>query len=240
VTPSRQAARERYRSSGYSFLDRFVPADECRTIVETVEGYRDKMIAVDNSSLIARQKFYTVNGEELEELIPAVPRITEELCQVVSDFEGRTLAPLDNKTVGLSLNLTPKGGVLSWHYDRNLVTAVIHLNEVSGGEFQVYPRYRVRVANNHHGVRRTAQRVFDLALRGSWVRAVLGRKVVVPPAPGSVCLMDSTCLHQVAPVLGTTSRAAIVICYDEPGKVFSQDRTRNYYGYRGQKAKLYG
>lgn len=240
ATDVQQRARAEYRAGGYSFLEQFVPANECESIVATVEAHRDRMIAVDNHSLIAKQKFYTINGEELEELIPAVPRLTEELCRLVSDFEGRTLAPLDNKTVGLSLNLTPKGGELSWHYDRNLVTAVIHLNEVTGGEFQVYPRYRVRVPNNHHGVRRHLQRAFDLALRGSWVRAVLGHKVVVPPMPGSVCLMDSTCLHQVAPVLGSASRAAIVICYDEPGKMFSFDRTRNYYGYRGHKTKLYG
>jgi len=232
--------RTDYRGRGYSIFHEFVSDAECAEILERVERHRDKMIAVDIDSIIARNKFFTINGEELEALIPQIPRLAADLCEVASELEGRPLALLDNKTVGLSLNLTPQGGTLSWHYDRNLVTAVVHLNAVTGGEFEIYPRYRVRLRNNHYGHRKVAQRLFDAAMRPEPVRRVLGRKTSVKPVVGEAVFMDSTCLHQVAPVTGTTSRGAIVFCFDEPGKVFSQDRTKNYYGYRDQPVKLYG
>ncbi|MBX3191379.1 MAG: 2OG-Fe(II) oxygenase [Labilithrix sp.] len=236
----RDAMRFAYGRDGYAYAEGLLGAEECRSIVEVVERHRATLIDVDIDSWVARSKFFTINGEELEALVPAVRRLNEELCEVASELEGRPLAPLDNKTVGLSLNLTPGDGTLSWHYDRNLVTAVVHLNRVEGGEFEIYPRYRARVRNNHHGVRKVVQRVFDLALRPEPVRRVLGRKVIVRPEPGAVGFMDSRCLHQVAPVRGGTARAAIVFCYDEPGKVFSRDRTRNYYGYRDRRANVYG
>ena len=232
--------RDEYRTRGYTFREGVVSSAECKEIVATVEAHREKMIRVDLKSLILENRFFTINGEELEELVPAVGRLRTELCEVASELEGRKLAPLENKTVGQSLNLTPAGGVLSWHYDRNLVTAVVHLNEVSGGEFECYPCYRLRLRNNDAGVRKWVQRVFDVALRPRAVRSVLGNLRRIPPREGGVGLMDSRCLHQVAPVRGDVARAAIVFCYDEPGKVFSRERTRNYYGYRDRPAQPYG
>lgn len=232
--------RAAYQRDGYAYAKDFISEAECREVVATVEQHRARMINVEIDSWMAKNKFFTINGDELEELVPLVRRLTADLCEVASELEGRQLAPLENTTVGRSLNLTPVGGTLSWHYDRNLVTAVVHLNSVEGGEFEMYPRYRVRLRNNHFGVRKFAQRVFDLGLRPGAVRRVLGRKVAVPPAAGAVGFMDSSCLHQVAPVRGSTSRAAIVLCYDDPGKVFSRDRTQNYYGYRDRPANPYG
>jgi hypothetical protein len=221
-------------------MPELLSSDECADILATLERNRDKFIDVSVDTLIATQKFLTINGSELEEMVPIVPRLTQDLCAFVSSLEGRPMAPLENKNVGLSLNLTPPGGVLSWHYDRNLVTCVVHLNEVNGGEFEVYPRYRVRVRDNHTGVRRTLQRLFDAAMRPEPVRRLLGRKEIIRPRIGQAIVMNSTCLHQVASVSGTTSRGAIIFCFDEVGKVFSKEDTKNYYGYRDQRVDIYG
>ena len=241
ILDARESAelRARYRETGFAFQPAFVSRDECEEIVAVVEKHREKMINVEIDTLIAKFRFFTVNSEELEELVPAVQRLERELCAVASQLEGRPLVPLDNKRIGLSLNLMPASGKLSWHYDRNLVTAVVYLNEVEGGEFEVYPRYRVRLPNNHRGPRKLVQRVFDAAMRPRAVRNILGRKLTVPPTVGGIAFMDSTCLHQVAPVRGTVSRASIIFCYDEQGKVFSKDRTQNYYGYRDQPVRPY-
>jgi hypothetical protein len=161
-----------------------------------------------------------------------------QLNNVVNKLSGLRLDPLSNKTVGMSLNLTPPGGTLSWHYDRNLVTAVVYLNEVEGGNIELYPRYRVRVPNNHFGVRKFVQRVFDVILRPEPVRRVLGRKISLRPRTGSVCVMDSTCLYQVQQVVGDRSRAAIIFCYDDPNITFAKHQTKDYYGYRDQKTSL--
>ncbi len=231
--------RSDYRADGFVSRSGLLARDVCADILARVEAKRDELIPVEIDSFIAKNKFFTINGDDLEALVPEVRELGRELCAIASGVEGRPLAPLENKTVGISLNVTPPGGVLSWHYDRNLVTAVVHLNEVEGGAFEVYPRYRVRVRDNHRGVRRFVQRVFDAALRPERVRDVLGRRVVVQPTTGGVVLMGSSCLHQVAPVTGRASRGAIVFCFDEPGKVFDRSNTKNYYGYRDRKASVY-
>jgi hypothetical protein len=229
-----------YRRDDFVARAGVLAASECADILARVEARRDALIPVEIDSLIAKNKFFTINGEELEELVPRVKELSAELLAIASALEGHALAPLENKNVGLSLNITPPGGQLSWHYDRNLVTAVIHLNEVCGGAFEVYPGYRVRLRDNHRGPRRVLQRVLDAALRPEPVRERLGRRVMVSPTVGGVVFMGSTCLHQVAPVTGERSRGAIVFCYDTPGKVFDRANTKNYYGYRDRKASVYG
>lgn len=231
--------RRRYRAHGFAVACDFLSTDESTEVLHLAEGAGERMISVSVNTLIAKNRFLTINGDELEALIPSISTWASKLCAVASELEGRPLALLENRTVGLSLNLTPPGGILSWHYDRNLVTAVVHLNAVSGGEFEIYPRYRVRLRNNHFGPRRFVQRVFDAAMRPSPVRRLVGRKKSLPPRAGAALFMDSTCLHQVAPVTGTTHRGAIVFCFDEPGKVFDRHRTRNYYGYRDQPVEIY-
>ncbi|HSO38452.1 MAG TPA: hypothetical protein VLT33_38245 [Labilithrix sp.] len=238
--PERRALRVAYERDGFGYHRHFLSEAEAREVVATAEQHRASMIRVDLDSWLAQNKFFTINGDELEDILPIVPRLRSELCELASELEGRQLAPLQNKSVGQSLNLTPGGGKHSWHYDRNLVTAVIHLNSVQGGDFEMFPRYRVRLRDNHRGVRKLAQRVFDLGLRPRAIRRVLGHKVAIPPRAGALSIMDSTCLHQVAPVRGTTLRAALVIAFDEPGKVFSRGDTENYYGYRDRPANLYG
>jgi hypothetical protein len=40
-------------------------------------------------------------------------------------------------------NITPPGGEYRWHYDRNAATAILYLNEVPGGETEMFPNYRL-------------------------------------------------------------------------------------------------
>ena len=238
--PERRALREAYQRDGFGYCRHFLSEAQCRDIVATAERQRPNMIDVQLHSWFAQNDFVTINGDELEELFPFVVGLRSELCDVASELEGRRLAPLKNKMVGQSLNVTPAGGRQSWHYDRNLVTAVMHLNSVEGGDFEMFPRYRVRLRDNHFGARKLAQRVFDLGMRPPVVRKIVGRKVSIPPRAGALSFMDSRCLHQVAPVRGPGFRAALVIAFDEPGKVFSRDQTKNYYGYRDRPASPYG
>lgn len=37
----------------------------------------------------------------------------------------------------------PPGGEYRWHYDRNAVTAILYLNEVPGGETEIFPNFRL-------------------------------------------------------------------------------------------------
>ncbi|MCL2927255.1 MAG: hypothetical protein O4861_22595 [Trichodesmium sp. St16_bin4-tuft] len=45
--------------------------------------------------------------------------------------------------VGCNTNIIEKKGKYPWHYDRNVITALLYLNKVDGGEIAFYPNYRI-------------------------------------------------------------------------------------------------
>jgi hypothetical protein len=233
--------KEQFSRDGYVQIENFFSDVEVISLLtKAYECQRKKLtIDVNNKTLIAYQRFYTINGEDLEEQIPDLIDISIRVNKVVNDLAEEKYFPLLNKTIGVSLNIMPQSGQLSWHYDRNLITGVIHLNEVEGGLLEIYPRYRIRIHNNHYGIRKLFQRIFDALLRPAIVRFLLGRKVYIQPEAGNLIVIDSTCLHQVQSVTGDTSRVAIVLCYDEFNKDFREEYTQNYYGYKEHAAKLY-
>ncbi len=228
-------------ADNFIVIKKFIDLEECEKINNYINNWdvKNEMISVDNNSLIAKQKFLTINGEDLERKIPAISKIEEKVFSLINLIYRNKLAPLENKVIGKSLNLTPPSGVLSWHYDRNLVTAIIYLNEINGGELEVYPNYRIRINNNHIGIIKLIQKFFDAILRPKFIRLVLGNKVKYQPETGSLVIIDSTCLHQVSAVREGPKRLALVLCYDYLGKKFDINNTRNYYGYKGKKAQLY-
>ena len=52
------------------------------------------------------------------------------------------MAPIEDAVAARNINVTPPGGEYRWHYDRNAVTAIIYLNEVPGGETEIFANYR--------------------------------------------------------------------------------------------------
>ena len=222
-----------FAANRFLVIDNFLGSDDCLTIMNGVKRIESSngFIVVDNSSVIATQKFDTLNGDELTEAIPLIDHINLQLQTLLCAITSLCLVPLDNRQVGIGLNVTRFGGELSWHYDRNLITAVLYasdeLSEGGGGELEVLPRYRLRLENNHRGLRRWLQKALDAILRFAVMRKSFGRLRVVRPKRGSLLVMDSSCLHAVRPLKTKNSRVAIVLCYDRPGKSFPKELTRD-------------
>lgn len=230
-----------FKNQNYVVIDNFLSPEECKKLLYYLYKCEEKelMINVNHSSLIGKQKFKTINGVELEDNIPIINEINVVMNKIINLINKPLLFPLKNKMIGQSVNLTPSGGVFSWHYDRNLVTALIYLNEVEGGELEVYPGYRIRIDNNHFGIRKFIQRVFDFLIRPSLIRYFIGKKKAFHPVVGRAIIINSTCLHQVKPVRGNQERAVIALGYDYLNKDFSEEKTKNYYGYRNKKIQIY-
>lgn len=222
-------------------IEHFISASRCEELRQQIDQQLDEnpdlFIDVDNQSLLVQQRFLTINGDDLREMLPQLPDLMAKSQEAVDAHFGPKLRPLKNHVIGQSLNVTERSGLLSWHYDRNLATAVIYISGSEGGLLEFYRQYRVRIRNNHVGWLQWVQRGFDAMMRPPFVRALLGKKETLKVEPGTLVLFDSYCLHQVAPVTGGR-RVALVLCFDDPDKVFAESNTADYYGHRGKKAKF--
>lgn len=175
----------------------------------------------------------TLNGQDIENDVPTVNDLYTPLNTVVNVITGKEFAPQANKSIGLSINVIPPGGQFCFHHDRTEITAILYLNEIDGGEMELYPRYRIRLKQSQVGIKKWLQLLFDLCVRQKPLRALFGRQEMVIPKPGKILIMEaSKCLHRVCPVVGNRERYSAQLAYDLPGTVFTKELTKDYYGYQ--------
>ena len=87
-------------------------------------------------------------GEDIEENVPAAASLYAKVNEVINRISGKEYAPLENKQIGLSINVTRAGGAFSWRHDRHEITAILYLNEVEGGgELEFCPNNRLLLKN---------------------------------------------------------------------------------------------
>jgi hypothetical protein len=227
-------SREFFGQHSYLLFDNFLPAAECREILDAVERCKQasSLINVKQTSVTSRKKFLTLNGEDIEQNVPAAVPLYAKVNEVINRISGKEYAPLENKRIGLSINVTPAGGTFSWHHDRHEMTAILYLNEVEGGgELEFFPNNRLLLKNNQKGLRKWLQLGCDAV--GLAVSMVVRKRVRVVPKPGAMCAMVGTrCTHHVRPVVGDRDRVCVIFAYDLPGKNFSRELTADYYGYK--------
>jgi len=143
---------------------------------------------------------------------------------------------LDDKKAGVNVNITERGGTYQWHYDRNAVTVLLYLNEVTGGELEFYPNYRIFVKNRKLIF---LQQWFDNLLRVDVVRSLFGKKVTVKPAQGRLVVMrGNRSLHSVRAVEDDKERINIVLAYDVPHALFHAEKQLDAYLYAPEPAVL--
>ena len=226
-------SREFFSKHQYVLLHDFLPAAECRKILDAVERCRkaSSLINVNQNSVTSRKKFLTFNGEDIEQNVPAAAALYAKVNEVINRISGKEYAALENKKIGLSINVTPAGGTFSWHHDRHEITAILYLNEVEGGgELEFFPNNRL-LLKNKQGLRKWLQLGCDAV--GLVVSMAVRTKVRVTPKPGLMCVMVGTrCTHRVRPVVGDRDRVCVIFAFDVAGKNFSKELTADYYGYK--------
>jgi len=223
-----------FRKHKYVVIGDFLSSSECWELLRAVDQCRERVsvINVNQLSVVSRKKFLTFNGQDVEENIPAATKLYVRVNEVVNQLSGKDYAALENKQIGLSINVTPSGGTFSWHHDRHEITAILYLNEIEGGgELEFFPNNRILLKNNRGPVRKWLQLGFDaLALAQSLMTR---RNVIVAPKPGVLCIMVGTrCTHRVRSVVGNRERICMIFAFDVPGKDFSKELTTDYYGYK--------
>src|SRR5262245_3405214 len=169
-------------------------------------------------------------GEALPQLAGLLPRVEAKLEEIC----GRKLVPIGDSQAALNVNITPPGGEYRWHYDRNAITALLYLNEVPGGETELYPNYRLVVNGGAHPA---LQAPLDRLLQAGPILHIFGRLTVFAPKRGTLLVMrGNRTLHSVGRVEGDRDRVNLVMAYDEPGASSARQALNQYLYSAGEKS----
>jgi 2OG-Fe(II) oxygenase superfamily len=205
-----------FQANGITVIDSCLSKAECHELLVSIDRFR----AAHDLPLIHREergrslRYSVMDGDVIRQSFPGLVHLFDNIGEVVRKATGLELAPMNNETANLNINITPPGGEYRWHYDRNAVTAILYLNSVAGGEIEVYPNYRI-----HLGRWRATriQRLLDRFLRLSAVRLLFGKLTIISACPGLLVIMrgDRT-LHSVRRVEGHEERICVVMAFDGP------------------------
>lgn len=213
---------------GVSIQPNFLSTEEC-------EQYSQSILALDRSRglpLIERRvrerslRYKVVDGRIIAEALPQIDELTQRVEEALERTCGPGLVPIGDAVAARNINVTPPGGEYRWHYDRNAATALIYLNEVPGGETEIFPNYRLLFRDGRY---QKIQRWLDDLLRLRIARRLFGHLKIVEPRQGQLVIMrGNTTLHSVRAVLGTQDRIAVVLAYDFPGQGHQRAALNSY------------
>jgi hypothetical protein len=207
-------------NDGFVIEDGFLTESECRGLLAAIDNYRkDFEIPEIYRNVKGRPlKYSVIDGEAIRRHLPAIHELIEKVLTVVRKASGEDVAPLEDGRVACNVNITGRGGSYRWHYDRNRFTALLYLNEVTGGETEMYPNYRINLGSSRSS---RAQKLFDAFLRSALIRRSFGPRRIVEPKAGRLLIMKGdSCLHSVRPVESDVDRINVVLSYDVPGRIY--------------------
>jgi hypothetical protein len=214
-------------------VDDYLSPVQCAELLAAIEAYR-----VDHDPpLIERAvrgrslRYRVIDGHEVANRLTALEPLYTRTAQVLGAWLGCPVHPIDDRVAGINVNITPPGGEYRWHYDRNEVTAIVYLNEVGGGDTEVYVDHRVVMPRPLQ----VLQPQVDAIARSRMVLATVGSKSVVEPRAGRmVAMRGDRCLHSVCPVTGTHDRINVCMAYDRVGHESRSRRALDTYLYTSE------
>lgn len=220
---------------GYVVINDFFTLNQCEEILGLVAEYRKihPVTEVHRPYKERELNYSVINGKEIENYLPTIWQLNKNINLLVNKISGQDFVPLSNQLPTVNINIIKPGGEYRWHYDRNAVTALLYLNEVEGGELEIYPKYRV---GNQNVKFNWVQKFWDSLLKLKLIRNIFGEKVSIKPRQGMIIIMQGNkCLHSVKSLEGQQERINIVMAYDVPGIEFPVDQGLNSYLYTNQK-----
>jgi 2-oxoglutarate-Fe(II)-dependent oxygenase superfamily protein len=212
----------------------FLAPSECAAILNSVLSFKQSFPVprVVRKCKERSLDYQVIDGHLIAKHFPEVMKLLPGVQNMVENFAGVPLTPLKNSRVAVNINITPPGGEYRWHYDRNAVTAILYLNEIEGGEVELFGNYRILLKSNHSSL----QKFLDQILLSKFLRWIFSSKhKLIKPASGELLIMNANrCLHSVREVRGTNDRVCIVFAFDTPGKVHGVDADLDPYLYSEQ------
>lgn len=206
-----------FRSRGLAVIDDFADRRTCVELVDAVNDYQDRHDPLLVERLVRGRglRYQVIDGSRVADALPTIGGLLDEIDRVVAGLWSRPLDRLDGQA-GVNVNITPPGGSYRWHYDRCPVTAMLYLNAVPGGEFELYPNHRP-LGDRLNGT--AVQRYLDAVGASQLVRGMARRRrMVVAPAPGRLLVIrGDRCLHSVSDAGDGPGRINLVVADAESG-----------------------
>jgi hypothetical protein len=237
--------RSQFERRRIAVVPQAVSTEGCEVVLRSLSS--SKFSVVDEPQEQEVTRFYTKNGDSLIATCPEIAEIERGLLDWISDISGTAWLPLDNRAIGISLNVTPPGGGFVTHHDRHAITLVVYLNDADGGALNVYPPFPVLFGRELHGpmqsprvrsLRRAAIKRLNtsrIPLAGAAHRLMF-RPVRVSPKAGTVAAFTGLSDHRVDPVAPGSLRFALVVAGDRLGASFKEGQ--KYYGYASEEIML--
>ena len=216
---------------GYQVVDDFLKKEQCRLLLDKISDFREHHTLPKIHRPMKRRslRYNVINGEQIESSLPGIWDLyTGTVNELVNESLGFPLEPLANTRAGVNVNLMrPNQSSYRWHYDRACVTSIIYLNEVEGGDTELYPNYRLLLQKGKNTV---VQRALDGFIQIKPIMNTFGNMVRVSPKVGRLVMMRADrCWHSVRSVLGDRERVNIIASYDLPGTEFSMEEGLDSY-----------
>ena len=204
-------------STGAVLRHGWLSAADCDRYAESVRDLdrTHGLPLIERASSGRSLRYKVVDGRRIQDAISDIDALNERVQAELEKVCGMRLQPISDTVAARNVNVTPPGGEYRWHYDRNAVTAIVYLNEVEGGETEMFPNYRLFLRGGRH---QRIQRFLDALLRPVAVRRILGRRRLVAPRKGSLLIMrGDKSLHSVRQVGGDQDRINLILAFDVPG-----------------------
>ena len=222
---------------GFQVVDDFLTAEQCRALLGEINGFRQDhtLLEIHRPMKDRSLRYHVINGDQIRaDLHPIWELYTGEVNQLVNRSLGFDLEPLENTRAGVNVNLMqPNQSSYRWHYDRACVTSILYLNEVKGGETELYPNYRILLSKGKYS---TLQRALDGVIQFKPIMSAFGKLVRVSPRAGRLVMMRADrAWHSVRPVVGDQERINVILSYDFPGTPFPMEEGLDSYLYTQQK-----
>jgi hypothetical protein len=224
---------------GYQVIDDYLSEDQCRSLLDQINNFRNEHTLPEiHRPMKGRPlRYHVIDGESIRDDLPDIWDLyTGQVNKLVNESLGSLLEPLANTRAGVNVNLMrPNQSSYRWHYDRACVTSILYLNEVEGGETELYPNYRILLRKGKFS---TIQRGLDSLIQIKPVMNTFGKKVQVSPKVGRLVMMRADrAWHSVRSVTGDQERVNIILSYDFPGTEFPMEEGLDSYLYTQEKQR---
>lgn len=202
---------------GCVVLEAYFEAEACATLLEEIRAYRrENPLPEIHRPMKGRSlRYKVIDGQVIREHFPSIWELySRQVLELARAQSGEEIDLLPNPKVGVNVNIMePQGSTYRWHYDRNAVTAILYLNQVQGGETELFPNYRILLKNPRLA---RLQQALDRIAHIPFIRALFVRRRVIAPQTGKLVLMaGNRCWHSVRPVHGEQERINIIFAYDQ-------------------------
>jgi len=222
---------------GYVVTEAYLPPEECERLLGAIDEYRTgrELPEIHRENRGRALHYSVIDGHQIRDDLPDIWALyTGPVRELMSELGGEAMHPLSNVRAGVNVNIMPPGeSEYRWHYDRTPVTAILYLNEVEGGETELFPGLRILLSGRRWS---RAQRVFDYAVGRNPMRSMRSKKVAVSPKAGRlVAMAGNRTWHSVCGVGGAHDRINIILAYDREGATFPEEDGLDAYLYTNEE-----